>query len=82
MRLIPPKWDMEREDTSAWPRGGVRGLLFGGLIGLIISAVAFWLVGGYWWFLCIPSSAWVGYSIRLPPKGAKLGMVEPPNVLW
>jgi len=78
MQLIPPKG----EPIDAWPRGGIKGMLWAIFVGVLLSAAAFWLTESYWWLISVPVLAWVGFTVRLRPGGSMPRTLKPPNVLW
>ncbi len=80
--FVPPRRSQLRPGDD-WPRGGLKGFMFGALLGSVASAVLYWLTGSPWCFVGILPIAWILFAVRHPPRDGKCRISgTPPNVLW
>lgn len=82
--FVPPNFEkLPCRDCPDCSRGGMRGLFFGSILGLVLAAALFWLTNSLLSVAPLALFAYLGYAMRHCRKPAHCRRpAEPPQVLW
>lgn len=80
-KFIPPT-EADLPPLGGGPRAGLKGLVFGLILGIPLAALLHWACGCLWSVLLVPVAAAAGFAVRLSRATNGKIRIRPDNVLW